>query len=161
MEMFWDILISGLLVIGGFFGLVGSYALVKLPDQMTRLHGPTKAATLGVGACLIASMIYFGVKEDELSLHELMITLFLFLTAPITAHFIAKATMLRDVNRDDLPKPEGDVDWAVYAPLSDTAASELDEVVEIHELREEEARQKKRVEDDYEGEVDDTVPPRP
>ena len=55
--MIWDIIISALLVIGGFFGLVGSYGLVKLPDPMTRLHAPTKAATLGVGAVLLGAVI--------------------------------------------------------------------------------------------------------
>lgn len=127
MELIWEIVISALLVVGGFFGLVGSFGLVKLPDPMTRLHAPTKAATLGVGAVLIGSMIYFAVFQGDLSLHELMITLFLFLTAPITAHFIAKANMLRDWRPDQLPRPEGAGDWAVYTPQADTAAEELQE----------------------------------
>ena len=42
--------VSALIVIGAFFLLVGSYALAKLPDTMRRLLGPTKAATLGIGA---------------------------------------------------------------------------------------------------------------
>ena len=41
--------VSALILIGAFFLLVGSYALAKLPDTMRRLHGPTKAATLGIG----------------------------------------------------------------------------------------------------------------
>ncbi|WP_406870893.1 Na+/H+ antiporter subunit G [Thioclava sp. 'Guangxiensis'] len=157
MELFWEILVSALLVIGGFFGLVGSFGLVKLPDAMTRLHAPTMTATLGVGACLIASMVWFGAEKGELSLHELMITLFLFMTAPITAHFLSKAIMLRNIPRETLPKPtEGD--WAVYTPLSDTAAHELDEAVEIEKERAEKARKKAILEDEYEGEVDGTDP---
>ena len=137
MDLFWEILISALLVIGGFFGLVGSFGLVKLPDPMTRLHAPTKAATLGVGAVLIASMIYFAAFHDNLTLHELMITLFIFLTAPISAHFIAKANMLRDHRPEDLPRPEGEGDWAVYTPMSDTSAEEL---VETPQLTDEDRR---------------------
>ena len=57
MDLAGEILISAMLVIGGAFGLVGSYGLVKLPDQMTRLHAPTKAATLGVGGIMIASLL--------------------------------------------------------------------------------------------------------
>lgn len=130
MEMFWEILVSALLVIGGFFGLVGSYGLVKLPDPMTRLHAPTKAATLGVGAVLIASMAYFAVFKGHLSLHELMITIFIFLTAPISAHFIAKANIFRDWPTDKLPRPEGDGQWAVHEVESDTSAEELLEAEE-------------------------------
>lgn len=127
MELIWEILISALLVIAGIFGLVGSYGLVKLPDPMTRLHAPTKATTVGVGSVLIASMLYFGAFQRDLTLHELMITLFLFLTAPITAHFIAKANLYRDWSRKQLPRPEGEAEWALYQEQSDTSAEELRE----------------------------------
>ena len=130
MELFWEILVSALLVIGGFFGLVGSYGLVKLPDPMTRLHAPTKAATLGVGGVLIASMIYFAVFKGHLSLHELMITIFIFLTAPISAHFLSKANIFRDWPADKLPRPEGEGNWAVHEVESDTSAEELLEAEE-------------------------------
>ena len=97
--------IAALLVIAGFFGLVGSVGLLKLPDQMTRLHAPTKATTLGVGGVLIASMLYFFGLAGTLSFHELMITLFLFLAAPITAFFIARVQLRNHVAQQDLPKP--------------------------------------------------------
>ncbi len=113
--MIWDIIISALLVIGGFFGLVGSYGLVKLPDQMTRLHAPTKATTLGVGAVLIASLIWFPTQQGTVTWHELMITLFLFLTAPITGFFIAKAHMHLGWDADELPRPGPDRNWATFA----------------------------------------------
>jgi multicomponent K+:H+ antiporter subunit G len=103
MELWPDILIAAFLVIGGFFGLVGSYGLIKLPNPMTRLHAPTKATTLGVGGVLIASMLSALFDRGVLSLHELLITLFLLLTAPITAHFIAKAHLHQNVRREDLP----------------------------------------------------------
>ena len=56
MSLVAEIFIAFLLVVGGVFGVVGGWGLVRLPDPMTRLHAPTKAATLGVGAVLIASM---------------------------------------------------------------------------------------------------------
>jgi len=83
--------VSVLLVTGGLFLFVGSYALVKLGDTMQRLHGPTKATTLGLGSVLVASMLHFWLLQGTPSVHELLITLFLFLTAPIGAHMIAKA----------------------------------------------------------------------
>ena len=52
MDFVLEVLVSILIVVGGFFALVGSIGLVKLPDLLTRLHGPTKATTLGVGGAL-------------------------------------------------------------------------------------------------------------
>lgn len=101
-----EIAIASMLVIGGVFGLVGSFGILKLPDQMTRLHAPTKATTLGVGGVLIASMLYFLFYQDKLSFHELLITLFLFLAAPITAFFIARVHLRRLMRERDLPQPK-------------------------------------------------------
>ncbi len=112
--MIAEITVSVLLVVGGFFGLVGSYGLVKLPDPMTRLHAPTKSATLGVGAVLIASLIWFPARHGHLTWHELLITLFLFLTAPVTGYFIAKAHMHLGWSRDELPRPSPGKDWATF-----------------------------------------------
>lgn len=115
MELFLNITISALLVISGIFGLVGSWGLVKLPDYMTRLHAPTKATTLGVGGALIASMVYFWGFEGRYTWHELLISLFLFVTAPITGHFIAKAHLHLAWKPQDVPKPTSGVSWATYA----------------------------------------------
>lgn len=114
MDLVAEIVVSVLLVIAGIFGLLGSYGLVKLDETMRRLHAPTKATTLGVGGVLVAAMIYFAVFDDSLSLHELLITAFLFVTAPITANFVAKAHMLRDVKESDLPPTGGRYGWAGY-----------------------------------------------
>lgn len=91
---FWiELLVSIFLIIGSAFALVGAIGLYRLPDFFTRLHGPTKATTLGVGGIVVASMIFFSNQGDGLSVHEILITLFLFLTAPVSAHMLAKAAM--------------------------------------------------------------------
>lgn len=115
MDQFFEILVSALLVIGGFFGFVGSYGLVKLPEPMTRLHAPTKAATLGVGGVLLASMIYFAWFGDAPSLHELLITLFIFLTAPVTGLMIAKANIHLQWTKDELPPTGAGTNWATLS----------------------------------------------
>jgi multicomponent K+:H+ antiporter subunit G len=97
-----EAIIACFLVIGGAFTLIGSIGLARLPDLFTRLHGPTKATTLGVGGILIASLVYFSVRGPGLSLHELLITLFLFITAPVSASLIAQAAWhLLDRDTDD------------------------------------------------------------
>lgn len=115
MEMIIEIIVTLLLISAGIFGIVGSYGLVKLPDYMTRLHAPTKATTLGVGSALIASMVYFWGVEGHYTWHELMISLFLFLTAPITGNFIAKAHLHLCWKAEDLPVPAPGKTWATYA----------------------------------------------
>jgi len=97
-----DIILAILLLIGATFILLGSIALVKMPDFFMRLHGPTKATTLGTGAILIASGIYFSVHAESISIHEVLITGFLFVTAPVGAHLMAKAALhlkLKQVKR--------------------------------------------------------------
>jgi multicomponent K+:H+ antiporter subunit G len=91
--MIADIAIAALLVVGGLFTVVGAFGLARLPDFFMRLHGPTKATTLGVGSFLVASMIYFVAVGDGLRMHKVLITAFLFLTAPVSAHLLARAGM--------------------------------------------------------------------
>lgn len=120
MTFLLELTVSLLIVFGGFFALVGSIGMVKLPDLLTRLHAPTKATTLGVGGALAASMVFFAGFEDDLSIHEVLITAFLFLTAPISAHFIAKAHLHEHTElRGGLPptgRPQG---WSTFDSLPD------------------------------------------
>ena len=88
-----DALIAAMLLVSAVTALIGSFALVKFSDFYKRLHGPTKATTLGVGGVLIASAVYFTVRGAGFSVHEFLITLFLFLTAPVSAHLLVKAAL--------------------------------------------------------------------
>jgi multicomponent K+:H+ antiporter subunit G len=109
-----DLLISALLVIGGVFGLIGSYGLLKLDDPMRRLHAPTKATTVGVGTILIASVMYFWIDRSMPTWHELLIVVFLFITSPITANFLAKVHLHRSRLPADLPPTGTNRGWATY-----------------------------------------------
>lgn len=112
--MIIEILISACLVISGIFGLVGSFGMIKLPEPMMRLHAPTKATTLGVGGALVASMLYMYFINGNFSFHELMIALFLFLTAPVTGNFIAKTHLHLSHKVSDLPPTGTDRPWATF-----------------------------------------------
>ncbi|MCG6204642.1 Na+/H+ antiporter subunit G [Rhodopseudomonas sp. HC1] len=117
-----EVLVSALILIGALFLFVGSFGLVKLPDIMQRLHAPTKSTTLGIGSLLIASLLYFALIRGDVSLHELLITLFLFLTAPITAHMISKSHILRNrAVQEELPQPPGGEGWATLKQPRSTA----------------------------------------
>jgi multicomponent K+:H+ antiporter subunit G len=64
-----------------------AFGLARLPDLFMRLHGPTKATTLGLGGIVLAAMLQGG------TLAPLAISLFLFITAPVVAHLVAKAAI--------------------------------------------------------------------
>ena len=98
MEFWIELTVSVFLVVGAIFVFIGSFGLAKLPDFYTRLHAPTKATTLGMSCLLIASMVIVTHRQGYLSLHELLITLFLLITAPVTAHMLAKTAMHHKVS---------------------------------------------------------------
>jgi multicomponent K+:H+ antiporter subunit G len=114
MSILVEIIVSLLLIGGGLFALTGAVGLVKLPDCIQRLHAPTKAATLGVGGVLIASSVFFTMKTGSLSFHEVLVALFILMTAPITANFIAKVYIESAKSADELPKTGTDHGWAIY-----------------------------------------------
>lgn len=88
-----DPLVALLLLVGALFTLLGSVGLARFSNVLMRLHGPTKAGTLGVGCMLIASAIWFSLGREGVSVHELLITVFLFITAPVSAHLMAKTAL--------------------------------------------------------------------
>jgi multicomponent K+:H+ antiporter subunit G len=106
MIAFTEYLLGVLLIIGTFFILVGAFGLVKLDDFFKRLHAPTKASTLGVGCVLLGSVGYHLFLGEDPQPRELLITAFLFITAPISAHLMAKAAL--SLMLADRPAPPAD-----------------------------------------------------
>jgi multicomponent K+:H+ antiporter subunit G len=101
--MVLEALIALAIIIGSTFVFVGSFGLLRLQDLYCRLHAPTKATTLGLGAMLLASVLFFSTYEGGISLHEILVSVFLFLTAPASAHMLARAGLhqrVRTVTRE-------------------------------------------------------------
>ncbi len=101
MNFYVEAIASAILVFGGVFLLIGSIGLARLPDVYMRLHAPTKATTLGIAGVLIASCIIQSYRQETLSISELLITLFLIITAPIAANMIAKAALHHEIKPID------------------------------------------------------------
>lgn len=98
------------LFIGSVFILIGVFGLLKFNSPMTRLHAPTKVGTIGIGMLLLAS-IFHSFAQGDGSLHEFLIMAFLFVTAPISANFIAKVT-IHNRACDTPPAPHVDDTWS-------------------------------------------------
>ncbi len=119
MTTFLQIALSALLLFGCFFIVVGALGLVRFSDFFKRLHAPTKASTLGVGCMLACSVAYHIFLGEDPQPRELLITVFLFITAPISAHLMAKAALSLmmesrpevpgddSARKEQLPPPEG------------------------------------------------------
>jgi multicomponent K+:H+ antiporter subunit G len=98
------------LLIGSGFVVVGVIGLLKFNDPMTRLHAPTKVGTVGIGMLLLASLIH-SFTLGGTSIHELLIMAFLFVTAPISANFIAKVNIHQRTSETP-PAPPRDQTWS-------------------------------------------------
>ncbi|BBP44680.1 monovalent cation/H+ antiporter subunit G [Thiosulfatimonas sediminis] len=110
MPFWFEMLLSVLIVLAATLVLIGSWGLVKLPDFFTRLHGPTKASTLGAALVLIASAMYFSQRSGSLSLHEILISLFLFITAPVAAHLMAQVALHQQDKQPPIDKSLDPID---------------------------------------------------
>lgn len=86
-----------LLILGGCIVLIGALGLMRLPSFYQRIHGPAITITLGAGCVLIASMIYFTVLQSRPVIHELLISVFVLLTAPVVAMLIMRTAVYRDL----------------------------------------------------------------
>ncbi|MBN1237899.1 MAG: cation:proton antiporter [Gammaproteobacteria bacterium] len=94
-----------LLIAAGLLTLVGSIGLLRLPDFYARLHPPSMGTTLGTGCVLITSMLVSSALLQRPVLHELLITLFVVMTAPVTAMLLVRAAVSRGRARLDDSQP--------------------------------------------------------
>lgn len=112
------------LLIGSGFIAVGVIGLLKFNDPMTRLHAPTKVGTVGIGMLLLASILH-SYAIGASSIHALLIMAFLFVTAPVSANFIAKVNIHRR-SCETPPKPPRDDTWSTLnSPDADLEVSEV------------------------------------
>ena len=81
----------------GLLLTVGSLGLLRLPNFYQRLHAPTLGTTLGAGAILIGSMIFFSVLGTRLVVHEILIGIFVTITTPVSFILLLKATRHRQI----------------------------------------------------------------
>lgn len=103
------IVVSILLFIGGTIVLIGALGLLRLPTFYQRIHGPAIIISLGSGALLLASMVYFSVLQSRVVVHELVITAFIVMTAPVVSMLLMRAAVYRDMRagKTNIDDPDG------------------------------------------------------
>lgn len=92
-----------LLVLGGMITLIGTLGLLRLPSFYQRIHGPAITVTLGAGCLLLASMLTFSVTQARPVVHEVLIGLFVLMTAPVVTMLIMRAALYRDLRATHPP----------------------------------------------------------
>jgi multicomponent K+:H+ antiporter subunit G len=96
----WAALPAGaLLIVAGLLAAIGSFGLLRLPDFFARMHPPAMGNTLGIGCVLIASMLVSSATAGRPVIHELLITVFSVMTAPVTAMMLVRAAVYRGDRR--------------------------------------------------------------
>lgn len=76
------------IVMGLAFDLFGCLGLIRLPDVYNRLQAATKCVTFGT--CSIMFGVFLTVGWTAGGMKSLLCILFLILTAPVSAHALAR-----------------------------------------------------------------------
>lgn len=106
MPLWAAIAVSIFLLLGAALTLIGTIGFLRLPSFYERLHAPTLGTSWGVGAIMLASILYFSVTADRLVLHEILIGLFVTVTTPVTFMLLARAALHRDRAEQNPDVPE-------------------------------------------------------
>ncbi|WP_420630975.1 monovalent cation/H(+) antiporter subunit G [Candidatus Leptofilum sp.] len=84
-----------LMLLGVLLILVAGVGLVRLPDLYLRMSAATKGATLGLALILLGAVTFFG--ELGVASRTIATIVFVFLTAPVSAHMIGRAAYTNGV----------------------------------------------------------------
>ncbi|MGV2865198.1 monovalent cation/H(+) antiporter subunit G [Achromobacter sp. ESBL13] len=84
-----------LLVLGGLLALTGSAGLLRFRSFYARIHAPTLGNTLGCACVLLSSILVFSAWSARPVFHEVIITLLLVVSSPVTAMLLMRAATYR------------------------------------------------------------------
>jgi multicomponent Na+:H+ antiporter subunit G len=88
-----DAVSAVLLLSGAALGLVAAIGLHRLGDLYSRMHAATKPATLGIALCLSGAALQL---DDVPSWTKIVLAIaFQLITAPVSAHMLARAASRR------------------------------------------------------------------
>jgi multicomponent Na+:H+ antiporter subunit G len=94
-QLITDVLTSFFIFAGAGFSFIAAVGIVRMPDLFTRMQAAAKTGTLGVGLTIVAVAIHFS--DVGVTTRAVLVILFLFLTAPVAAHMIARAGYISGV----------------------------------------------------------------
>jgi multicomponent K+:H+ antiporter subunit G len=90
------LLIAALVLASALLALIGSIGLLRLKDFYRRMHAPTLGTTLGMALMVIATVVFFSLVGEGVSLTAVLIGVFITATTPITMLLLTRAALERD-----------------------------------------------------------------
>ncbi|GGA77477.1 hypothetical protein GCM10011491_00760 [Brucella endophytica] len=101
----WAALLAAfLLLMGAAITLVGAIGLLRFKTFYDRLHAPAMGASWGASCILLASIVFFSVRDGGLVLHDVLIGFFIMVTTPVALMLLTRAALYRNPPKDGLPK---------------------------------------------------------
>ncbi|WP_336278660.1 monovalent cation/H(+) antiporter subunit G [Bartonella sp. CB175] len=99
------IVITAFLILGSGLTLIGAIGLVRFSNFYERLHAPSVGMTWGAGSILISSFLYSMLIDHRFIFHEILLMIFMLVTAPVTSMLLSQAAAYRHYVEDHLKKP--------------------------------------------------------
>lgn len=87
----FEFIVGLFIFIGAIISLVATIGAIRFPDVYTRNHAISKSTTLGVLTILLGTLLYFMFFEGQFNSRLVLAMLFVFMTAPVSGHLIARA----------------------------------------------------------------------
>ena len=91
-----EIIVWVFLVLGVVFNSMGLIGVLLFPDPYTRLQASSTCSTTAVISVFIAAMVDSGFSPITGKI--LVITLFFFISSPVSAHIIARFAWINGIN---------------------------------------------------------------
>ena len=114
LPLWLEIIVAVLILAGALVALLGSAGLLRLRSFFERAHAPAIIATLGCWCIVYGTLLYFSFKGEGLTVHVLLIALFVAVTVPVTTIFLFRASLFRarQMRKPGVPR-------SVSAPAAD------------------------------------------
>jgi len=90
-----EIIGTTLIVVGIMFDFFGCVGLIRFPDVYSRLQASAKCVTLGTCGILLGLFVFKGFTATGIK--ALLCIAFILLTAPVSAHALARSAYLSGV----------------------------------------------------------------
>ena len=116
MELVIDILSWISLMTGGFFLLIGSLGMIRLPDFWSRLHAASIIDSAGLGLILLGLILQAGFTFVTVKLF--LIVIFLLITGPTASHAVANAAFVSGSKPLDMVEDQTDSAQGGDAPAA-------------------------------------------